>query len=311
MTLRVAFAGTPEFAAQALRRLLGAGFDVPLVLTQPDRPAGRGLKLQASPVKQLAQAQGLAVAQPRSLRLDGKFPDDAIAARASLDAACPDVMVVAAYGLLLPSWVLTLPRLGCLNIHASLLPRWRGAAPIQRALEAGDARTGVTIMQMDEGLDTGAMLMAEAIPIGPEDTSATLHDRLAALGARLIVEALEAAACGGLRPQPQPSEGATYARKIDKAEGRIDWHEAAERIERRVRAFDPAPGCFFEDGGETVKVWRAAAGPSFDAPPGTQRIDGERLRVACGEGALDLLELQRPGGRRLPVAAFLAGRVVR
>ena len=211
MTLRVAFAGTPEFAAVALREILGAGFPVPLVLTQPDRPAGRGLKLQASPVKQVAQAHTIALAQPRSLKLDGRFADDAAAAQEALRGACPDVLVVAAYGLILPPWLLDLPRLGCLNIHASLLPRWRGAAPIQRAIEAGDERTGITIMQMDAGLDTGDILMCESLPIAPDDTGATLHARLALLGGRLIVEALEAAACGGLACTKQSNLDASYA----------------------------------------------------------------------------------------------------
>jgi len=200
--MKVVFAGTPEFAAVALEALLRAGFEVPLVLTQPDRPAGRGMKLQASAVKQLAQRHGIAVAQPRGLRLDGKFADDAAQAQTALEATGADAMVVAAYGLILPRWVLAWPRLGCLNIHASLLPRWRGAAPIHRAIEAGDAATGVTIMQMDEGLDTGDMLLAERETIRPDDTTGTLHDRLAALGGRLVVEALELAACGGLRPVP-------------------------------------------------------------------------------------------------------------
>jgi methionyl-tRNA formyltransferase len=309
--LRIVFAGTPEFAAVALRRLIEARFDVAMVLTQPDRPAGRGLKLQASPVKQVADARGIAVRQPRSLRLDGKFPDDAHAAQADLAAVRAEVMVVAAYGLILPAWVLAAPRLGCLNIHGSLLPRWRGAAPIQRALEAGDPVTGVTIMQMDAGLDTGPMLMSEGVPIGPQDTSATLHERLAASGARLIVEALEAAACGALHPQAQPAEGVTYAHKIDKAEARIDWRESAAVIERRVRAFDPNPGCHFDIDGETVKLWRAAVCTGFAAHPGTFKVDGDGLRVACGEGALDLLTLQRPGGRRIAAAAYLAGRTAR
>ena len=204
MSIRVAFAGTPEFAATALQALLDAGFDVPLVLTQPDRPAGRGMKLHASPVKQLAQAHGIAVAQPRSLRLNGKYPDDALAAQAALLAARPDAMGVAASGLILPAWVLVLPRLGCLNIHASLLPRWRGAAPIHRAIEAGDAETGVTIMQMDAGLDTGDMLLLEKTAISPAETTATLHDRLAEMGGRLIVQALEQAAHDGLAATPQP-----------------------------------------------------------------------------------------------------------
>src|SRR5439155_14939894 len=221
--MRVVFAGTPEFARSALEQLHAAGFTIPLVLTQPDRPAGRGMKLQPSPVKQFALAHGIAVAQPRSLRLDGKYPEDAAAAREALLAAEADAMVVAAYGLILPQWVLDLPRLGCLNIHASLLPRWRGAAPIHRAIEAGDPETGVTIMQMDAGLDTGDMLLAERIAISPEDTTGTLHDKLAVLGGRLVVEALELAVCGGLKQVPQPSQGATYARKIEKSEAAVDW----------------------------------------------------------------------------------------
>jgi methionyl-tRNA formyltransferase len=310
--MRVAFAGTPEFAAVALRRLLAAGFEVPLVLTQPDRPAGRGMKLQASPVKQVAQAHAIPVAQPRSLRLDGKFPEDAASAQAALQAARPEVLVVAAYGLILPQWVLALPRLGCLNIHASLLPRWRGAAPIHRAIEAGDARTGITIMQMDEGLDTGDMLMVEAVDIAADDTTASLHDRLAALGGRLIVEALEAAACGGLRPVPQPAEGVTYAHKIEKAESAIDWSQPAEAIERRIRAFDPFPGATFVVEGEVVKAWRAAVRTGVRGAPGQLvHADADRLTVACGEGGLDLLELQRPGGRRQPVQAFVQGRALK
>jgi len=304
--MKVAFAGTPEFAAAALERLLASGFEVPLVLTQPDRQAGRGMKLQASAVKQLALAHGLPVAQPRSLRLDGKFPDDARLAREALEAARPDVMVVAAYGLILPQWVLSLPRLGCLNIHASLLPRWRGAAPIHRAIEAGDARAGITIMQMDAGLDTGDMLMVEDLAIAPDDTTARLHDRLAALGARLVVETLEAAACGGLHATPQPAEGVTYAHKIEKAESAIDWRELAAVIERRVRAFDPFPGASFALGGETLKLWRAEVRPQVKGAPGTVMLAGDAgLVVACGEGGLSLQELQRPGGRRQPVSSLL------
>lgn len=308
MSLRVAFAGTPEFAATALRRLLDARLAVPLVLTQPDRPAGRGLKLQASAVKQVAQAAGLPVAQPRSLRLDGKFPDDAAAARTVLEAARPDVLVVAAYGLILPRWVLALPRLGCLNIHASLLPRWRGAAPIQRAIEAGDAETGITIMQMDEGLDTGDMLLVERLPIAPDDSAASLHDKLAALGARLVVEALEAAACGGLAARPQPAEGVCYARKIDKAEATIDWREEAAAIERRLRAFDPQPGCHADVGGEPLKIWRGKVSAGFAGEPGTLTVEPGRAWVACGRDRLELLEVQRPGGRRQSAAVWLAAR---
>ena len=305
--MRVAFAGTPEFAAAALAALHHARFEVPLVLTQPDRPAGRGMKLQASAVKTFALRHGMPVIQPRSLRREGRAPDDAAQAEAALRGARPDVMVVAAYGLILPEWVLGLPRLGCINIHASLLPRWRGAAPIQRALEAGDTRTGITIMQMDEGLDTGPMLMVEGLEIDPDDTSATLHERLADLGARLVVQALEAAARGGLSPVPQPAEGATYAAKIGKDEAPIDWTEAAETIERRVRAFDPFPGATFEYGGESVKVWKAAVAASVDAAPGTIFSEAGHLRVACGQGALELLLVQRPGGRRLTVTEFLRG----
>jgi methionyl-tRNA formyltransferase len=307
--LRVAFAGTPEFAAVALRALIAARFEIPLVLTQPDRPAGRGLKLHASAVKQVAEQRGIALAQPRSLRADGKFPDDAAAARAALETARPDVLVVAAYGLILPGWVLTLPRLGCINIHASLLPRWRGAAPIHRAIEAGDEETGITIMQMDAGLDTGDMLLVESVPIAAGDTTATLHDKLAALGGRMIARALEAAACAGLAPRPQPEAGVTYAHKIDKAEARIDWRQPAAQIERRIRAFDPQPGCHFEFESELLKVWRAKTSPGLGGEPGVTHLDSLRFTVACGDGAaLDLQELQRPGGRRQPVAAFLAAR---
>lgn len=238
--MKVVFAGTPEFARVALEQLLAAGHEVPLVLTQPDRPAGRGMKLQASPVKQCALEHGIAVSQPRSLRLDGKYPEEAAAARDALLAAQPDVMVVAAYGLILPQWVLDLPAKGCLNIHASLLPRWRGAAPIHRAIEAGDARTGVTIMQMDAGLDTGDMCLVEALTIAADDTTASLHDKLADLGGRMLVQALALSAEDRLQRAPQPADGITYAHKIEKAEGTIDWALSAEQIDRRVRAFNPS-----------------------------------------------------------------------
>ena len=310
-SMKVIFAGTPEFARVALERLLAAGFTVPLVLTQPDRPAGRGMKLQASPVKQCAEAHGIPVAQPRSLRLDGKYPDDAAAARDALQAAQADVMVVAAYGLILPQWVLDLPPRGCLNIHASLLPRWRGAAPIHRAIEAGDAETGVTIMQMDAGLDTGAMLLIERLPIAPTDTTATLHDRLATLGGRLIVEALEMAACGGLHAVPQPAEGVTYAHKIEKHEAAIDWSLPAAVIGRRIRAFDPFPGASTECAGETIKVWNCeidSCSRLLDKRCGQiLLVNDEGITVACGEGALRLTTLQRAGGKRLAAADFLRG----
>jgi methionyl-tRNA formyltransferase len=302
--MRIVFAGTPEFAAVALDRLLQAGFSVPLVLTQPDRPAGRGMKLQASSVKQRAVAAGIPVAQPQGLKLDGKYAADAAAAREALLAADADAMVVAAYGLILPQWVLDLPRRGCLNIHASLLPRWRGAAPIHRAIEAGDAETGITIMQMDAGLDTGDMLLVGREAIRAGDTTAVLHDRLAELGGALIVQALHAAS---LTRTPQPAEGVTYAHKIDKAESAIAWTQPAAQIERRLRAFDPFPGGVATLAGEVVKVWRAELAEGRGSP-------GEVIApgpvVACGEGALRLTELQRAGGKRGPAAAFLQARPI-
>lgn len=304
--MKVVFAGTPEFAAQALKALLAAGFEVPLVLTQPDRPAGRGMKLQASPVKQVALAHGLALAQPRGLRLDGRWADDAAAAKEALTAARAQVMVVAAYGLILPAWVLQTPPLGCLNIHASLLPRWRGAAPIHRAVEAGDERSGVTIMQMDEGLDTGPMLLKEALPLAADETTASLHDRLAGMGARLIVEALELTACGGLRPEPQPAEGVSYAHKIDKAESPLDWTQPATVLARRIRAFDPFPGATCRRGDELVKVWKATVVEveANGAPPGSVlALQAAGVDVACGEGVLRVQQMQRPGGRRLEASA--------
>lgn len=308
--MKLVFAGTPAFARVALERLHAAGVEIALVLTQPDRPAGRGMKLQASPVKQFALDHGIAVAQPRSLRLDGRYPEDAAAARAAIEAAGADAMVVAAYGLILPRWVLEAPVKGCLNIHASVLPRWRGAAPIHRAIEAGDAETGVTIMQMDEGLDTGDMLLVETLPIGADDTTGRLHDRLAEMGGRLIVEAL--AAGDGLARTPQPAEGVTYAHKIEKAEAQIDWALPATVIGRRVRAFDPFPGASTALGGEMVKVWAArpevdAAAPAPAAPGQVLSAGPQGIRVATGEGVLVLTELQRAGGKRLPAADFLRG----
>ncbi len=310
--MRIVFAGTPAFARSALERLHAAGFEIALVLTQPDRPAGRGMKLQASPVKQFALAHGIAVAQPRSLRLDGKYPEDAAAAREAIVATQADAMVVAAYGLILPQWVLDTPRLGCFNIHASLLPRWRGAAPIHRAIEAGDTQTGVTIMQMDAGLDTGDMLLIEALAIGPDTTTSSLHDRLATLGARLIVEALALAASGGLRPLQQPAEGVTYAHKIEKAEAAIDWRQPADAIERRVRAFDPFPGAQAVLAGETIKLWSAQAQPTTLAglPGQVLALGADNIQVQTGEGTLQITELQRPGGKRLAAGEFLRGQRV-
>ncbi|NWG30176.1 MAG: methionyl-tRNA formyltransferase [Rhodocyclaceae bacterium] len=295
--MKVAFAGTPEFAAVALRALIVAGFEIPLVLTQPDRPAGRGQKCAMSPVKEVALDHGIPVHQPERLRDP--------ATHAPLIAAAPDVLVVAAYGLILPQAVLDIPRRGCLNIHASLLPRWRGAAPIQRAIEAGDAETGITIMQMDAGLDTGPMLLQEAVKIGAGETAGSLHDKLAGLGGRLIVEALQRLPT--LTPQAQPEAGVTYAAKIDKAESAIDWTQPAEIIERRLRAFDPFPGCTARLGETTLKLWHAALAEGRSTPGEILSVAPEGIVVACGEGALRLTELQKPGGRRLPVADFLRG----
>ncbi len=303
--LRVGFAGTPEFAQVALAALIDAGYTVPLVLTQPDRPAGRGLKLQASAVKQGAAQHGIAVAQPRSLRLDGKFPDDAQAAQAALQDADLDVLVVAAYGLILPSWVLGVPRHGCLNIHGSLLPRWRGAAPIHRAIEAGDTRTGITIMQMDAGLDTGDMLLVAATDIGAAETTGQLHDRLAALGASGLLQALTQLAQGKLQAVPQPEAGVCYAHKIAKTEAAIDWAQSADVLARRVRAFDPFPGCTADIAGEAVKVWRAQPAAGSGAPGVVLPAPEGRLLIGCGTGALELLEVQRAGGRRITAREFL------
>ena len=306
--MRIAFAGTPEFARSALARLHAAGHEIVLVLAQPDRPAGRGMKLNAAPVKAFALEHGMTVAQPRSLRRDGKFAADAQAAKAALEAARPEVMIVAAYGLLLPQWTLDLPPRGCLNIHASLLPRWRGAAPIQRAIEAGDDVTGVTLMQMDAGLDTGAMLLAEPVAIAADDTAATLLARLSECGATLVVRALVQLEHGGIAGHAQPEVGATYARKIEKAEAVIDWRESAAAIERRLRAFDPFPGARGTLDGDAITCWRGLARPGRSGVPGEVLAVGDVLSVACGEGSIDLVELQRAGARRLPAADFLRGR---
>jgi methionyl-tRNA formyltransferase len=302
--MRVGFAGTPAFAATALRAILDAGFAVPLVLTQPDRAKGRGLRVEPSPVKALAVAQGLNVLQPASL----KSAD----ARAGIVGIPLDVLVVAAYGLILPPAILDWPRFGCVNIHASLLPRWRGAAPIQRALLAGDAETGVTIMQMDPGLDTGPMLDVARVPIAAHETTGTLHDKLAAAGATAIVGVLRRLARGE-RPvaTPQPTDGATYAAKIDRADAWIDWRLPAVAVARRVRAFDPVPGATTSLAGEPLKLWRAEATveAAGGAEPGTVvSASPAGIVVACGEGTLSVAEVQPAGGRRMSAASLVTGR---
>jgi len=294
--MKLIFAGTPAFAAKALEAIIAAGHEVALALTQPDRPAGRGMALQASAVKEVALRHGIEVFQPASLK-DGD-------AQARLAAVGADAMVVAAYGLILPQAALDLPRFGCLNIHASLLPRWRGAAPIQRALLAGDSESGVCIMQMEAGLDTGPVLLCEALPIAADDTAASLHDKLSALGARLIVDAL------GRLPLPavaQPAEGVSYAHKIGKAEAIIDWNRSAAELDRHIRAFNPFPGAQARFAGQPVKLWRALPVAGDGEPGSILAVDRGQIVVACGEGALALCELQKAGGKRLAADAFLAG----
>lgn len=312
--MRIVFAGTPEFARCAMAALISAGHEIPLVLTQPDRPSGRGMKLRPSPVKALAQEHGIPVVQPRSLRMDGKFPDEAAAARQALLDVAPDLMVVAAYGLILPQWVLELPTHGCFNIHASLLPRWRGAAPIQRAIEAGDQQTGITIMQMDEGLDTGDILLERVVPITAAHTAARLHDELAQTGAQAILDAVERLSQGRLQPRPQPAEGVTYAAKLDKGEAALDFTRPAQELARRIRAFDPVPGATVRLPGfdQPVKIWEAqalpaTAGCSTAAPGSLLSATADGLDFATGEGVLRVLTLQKPGGKRQPVNAFVQG----
>ena len=298
--MKIVFAGTPEFAATALDAILAAGHDVTCVLAQPDRPAGRGRKVRPAAVKSLALRHGLRLLQPSSLA------DDSVVQ--AIGAENADAMVVAAYGLIVPKTILERPRLGCINIHASLLPRWRGAAPIQRALLAGDAMTGITIMQLEEGLDTGPILLQESLPIAAEDTAATLHDRLAALGARLIVEALASPHV----PRPQNPALATYAPKIDRAEAEISWSVDAGAIGRLVRAFNPVPGAYTYLDGTLLKIWKVAVERGVCGLPGEVRLtDSAGIIVACGAGAVHVLELQRAGGKPMATHAFLAGCVVR
>ena len=298
--MNLIFAGTPEFAAHALNAILAAGHQVALVLTQPDRPSGRGMTLRPSPVKEVALASGIDVFQPPTL----KDPT----AQERVRAVQADAMVVAAYGLILPQAVLDMPQSGCINIHASLLPRWRGAAPIQRAILAGDAESGVCIMQMEAGLDTGPVLNCGRLPIVAGDTAGSLHDKLADLGARLIVETLGKLPASAV---PQPEEGVTYAAKIEKSEAPLDWRMSAMQLDRQVRAFNPFPGATAMLDGATIKVWAAELADANAAPGTVVSTDREGIVVACGEGGLRLTELQKAGGKRLPAAQFLAGNPVR
>ena len=300
MIRKVIFAGTPDFAATALRAIAEAGFDIPLVLTQPDRPKGRGMKLQASPVKETALELGFQVAQPESLKSES--------AQAMLRAVEADIMVVAAYGLLLPQAVLDIPRYGCLNIHASLLPRWRGAAPIQRAIEAGDSETGICIMQMDAGLDTGAVISRHPCPILPSDNAQTLHDKLAEIGARAIVADLQHYA--QRNAQPQPEHGITYAHKLSKADAQIDWTQPADAIERCIRAFNPVPGAWCDYHGKPLKIWAAQASSAGGVTGSVLQADKNGIQVACGSGSLLIQTLQPAGSARMEAAAFLAGHPI-
>ena len=299
--MKVIFAGTPDFAALALKAIAAAGFDIPLVLTQPDRPKGRGMQLQASPVKQAALDLGLTVAQPVSLRNEE--------AQAMLREHHADIMVVAAYGLILPQAVLDTPKHGCLNIHASLLPRWRGAAPIQRAIEAGDTETGVCIMQMDAGLDTGAVVSEHRYTIKHTDTANEVHDALAELGAQAIVADLQQLQqTGRLNSTPQPEDGITYAQKLSKDEAKINWHEAAAVIERKIRAFNPVPAAWTEYQDKPMKIWQAEVVAQNGTPGEVLACTSDGLTVACGEQALKITELQPAGSKRMNIAAFTAGR---
>ncbi|MBR7069995.1 MAG: methionyl-tRNA formyltransferase [Oxalobacter sp.] len=307
--MKIVFAGTPEFAATALDALVKAGHQVELVLTQPDRPAGRGMKLQPSAVKKLALANGIPVLQPVSLRIDGKSGEEAQQVYDRIQAINPDVMVVVAYGLILPKEFLVLPANGCLNIHASLLPRWRGAAPIQRAIEAGDAESGVAIMRMEEGLDTGPVLMMASTPITEKDTAAVLHDRLAGMGGRLIVQALQKIADGTATYTPQDDSLAVYARKLHREEAALDFSLSAQENAAKIRAFNPFPGCTAEYGDVTLKIWDAQLEEADSSHPAGKILsaDGSGIVVACGKGSLRILMLQKPGAKRLPASEFIKG----
>ena len=302
--MKVIFAGTPDFAAAALKAIAAAGFEIPLVLTQPDRPKGRGMQLAPSPVKQAALELGLRVAQPEKLRNNAE-------ALQMLEEVEADVMVVAAYGLILPQDVLDTPKRGCLNIHASLLPRWRGAAPIQRAIEAGDAETGVCIMQMDIGLDTGDVVSEHRYAIQSTDTANEVHDALMNLGAAAIVADLQQLKTEGrLKSVKQPEEGVTYAQKLSKEEARIDWNESAAVIERKIRAFNPVPAAWVEYQGKPMKIWRAEVVAQQGRAGEVLSCSADGLVVACGENALKITELQPSGSKRMPIAAFAAGHKI-
>ena len=302
--MKVIFAGTPDFAAAALKAIAAAGFEIPLVLTQPDRPKGRGMQLAPSPVKQAALELGLRVAQPEKLRNNAETLQ-------MLKEVEADVIVVAAYGLILPQDVLDTPKHGCLNIHASLLPRWRGAAPIQRAIEAGDAETGVCIMQMDIGLDTGGVVSEHRYAIQPTDTANEVHDALMNLGAAAIVADLQQLKTEGrLKSVKQPEEGVTYAQKLSKEEARIDWNESAAVIERKIRAFNPVPAAWVEYQGKPMKIWRAEVVAQQGRAGEVLSCSSDGLIIACGENALKITELQPSGGKRMDIAAFAAGHTV-
>ncbi|MGN6984751.1 methionyl-tRNA formyltransferase [Neisseria sp. P0008.S010] len=302
--MKVIFAGTPDFAAAALKAIAAAGFEIPLVLTQPDRPKGRGMQLAPSPVKQAALELGLRVAQPEKLRNNAE-------ALQMLKEVEADVMVVAAYGLILPQDVLDTPKHGCLNIHASLLPRWRGAAPIQRAIEAGDAETGVCIMQMGIGLDTGDVVSEHRYAIQPTDTANEVHDALMNLGAEAIVADLQQLKTEGrLKSVKQPEEGVTYAQKLSKEEARINWSESAAVIERKIRAFNPVPAAWVEYQGKPMKIWRAEVVAQQGRAGEVLSCSSDGLIVACGANALKITELQPSGGKRMDIAAFAAGHTV-
>jgi len=304
MSLRIIFAGTPAFAVPCLRAAAQRG-EVVAVYTQPDRPAGRGQRIGVSPVKAEALVRGIPVFQPENFK--------PAAVREQLRALAPDLMIVVAYGLILPSSVLEIPRYGCWNVHASLLPRWRGAAPIQRAIEAGDRETGVCLMQMDKGLDTGPVILSLSTPISPEDTGGSLHDRLVVLGAQVVDDGLKLLRAG-LRPVPvpQPAEGATYARKLDKAEARLDWSQPAVALAAKVRAFDPWPVCDAIVAGERLRVHAATALPDAHgrAPGIVLAVAKTGVDIACGDGVLRLLRVQRDGGRPLAIANYLNSRPV-